>query len=179
VFVNVHIIAIHCLIYSLSLFLYALYIFVTRTLLPMTNCLSWQCPCFPACPKSPYMCLVCYSLTLVFLSLSLSSCLSKVSLYVSCLLLSVIGFPVLIHVSISLQSLPIGILSPYFLTFMETRNRFQGMNSASQCSLAGRYNNPISTRFLAPIDCLKIPAVCVVGCFPVFVPCLLSVPTSS
>jgi hypothetical protein len=27
------------------------------------------------------------------------------------------------------------------------------------CSLAGRYDNPISTRFfLAPIDCLKIPA---------------------
>ncbi len=26
------------------------------------------------------------------------------------------------------------------------------------CSLAGRYYNPIPTRFLAPIDCLKIPA---------------------
>jgi hypothetical protein len=25
-------------------------------------------------------------------------------------------------------------------------------------SLAGRYDNPIPTRFLAPIDCLKIPA---------------------
>ncbi len=32
------------------------------------------------------------------------------------------------------------------------------MNSASLCSLAGRYNNPIPTRFLAPIGCLKIPA---------------------
>jgi hypothetical protein len=32
------------------------------------------------------------------------------------------------------------------------------MNSASLCSLAGRYDNPIPTRFLAPIDCLKIPA---------------------
>jgi hypothetical protein len=41
---------------------------------------------------------------------------------------------------------------------MEPRNRFQGMNSASLCSLAGRYNNPIPTRFLASIDCLKIPA---------------------
>ena len=30
------------------------------------------------------------------------------------------------------------------------------MNSASLCSLAGRY--PIPTRFLAPIDCLQIPA---------------------
>ncbi len=32
------------------------------------------------------------------------------------------------------------------------------MNSASLCSLAGRYDNPIPTRFLAPIDCLKILA---------------------
>jgi hypothetical protein len=36
-------------------------------------------------------------------------------------------------------------------------NRFQGMNSASLCSLEGRYDYPIPTRFLAPIDCLKIP----------------------
>ncbi len=42
---------------------------------------------------------------------------------------------------------------------MEPRNRFQGMNSASLCNLAGRYDNPIPTRFLAPIDCLKIPAL--------------------
>jgi hypothetical protein len=39
---------------------------------------------------------------------------------------------------------------------MEPRNRFQGMNSATLWSLAGRYENPIPTRFLAPIDCLKI-----------------------
>jgi hypothetical protein len=32
------------------------------------------------------------------------------------------------------------------------------MNSASLWSLAGRYDNPIPTRFLAPIDFLKIPA---------------------
>jgi hypothetical protein len=38
-------------------------------------------------------------------------------------------------------------------------NRVQGMNSASLCSLTGRYDNPIPTRFLAPIDCLKIPAL--------------------
>jgi hypothetical protein len=48
--------------------------------------------------------------------------------------------------------------SPYFLTFMEPRNRFQGMNSASLCSLAGRHDNPIPPRFLAHIDSLKIPA---------------------
>jgi hypothetical protein len=42
---------------------------------------------------------------------------------------------------------------------MESRNRFQGINSASICSLAGRYDNPIPTGFLAPIDCLKIPAL--------------------
>ena len=41
---------------------------------------------------------------------------------------------------------------------MEPRKRFQGMNSASLCSLADRYDNPIPTRFLAPIGCLKIPA---------------------
>ncbi len=33
------------------------------------------------------------------------------------------------------------------------RNEFR-----QPCSLAGRYDNPIPTRFLAPIDCLKIPA---------------------
>jgi hypothetical protein len=33
------------------------------------------------------------------------------------------------------------------------------MNSACLCSLAGRYDNPIPIRFLAPIDCLKIPAL--------------------
>ncbi len=32
------------------------------------------------------------------------------------------------------------------------------MNSVSLCSLAGQYDNPIPTRFLAPIDYLKIPA---------------------
>ncbi len=42
---------------------------------------------------------------------------------------------------------------------MEPRSGFQGMNSASICSLAGRYNNPIPTRFLAPLDRLKIPAL--------------------
>ncbi len=54
------------------------------------------------------------------------------------------------------------ILSPYFKTFMEIRNRFQGMNSASLCSLAGRYDNPLPTRFLAPTDCLKIPALYII-----------------
>jgi hypothetical protein len=33
------------------------------------------------------------------------------------------------------------------------------INSASLCSLAGRYDNPIPTRFLALIDCYKIPAL--------------------
>ncbi len=47
---------------------------------------------------------------------------------------------------------------PVFLNFIEPRNRFQGKNSASLCSLAGRYDNPVPTQFLAPIDCLKIPA---------------------
>ncbi len=42
---------------------------------------------------------------------------------------------------------------------LEPRNRFQRINSASLCSQAGRYDNPIPTRFLASIDCLKIPAL--------------------
>jgi hypothetical protein len=54
-------------------------------------------------------------------------------------------------------------LSPNFYTFMKPRNRVQGMNSASLCSLAGRYNNPIPSWFLAPIDCLKIPALAYIG----------------
>ncbi len=37
------------------------------------------------------------------------------------------------------------------------------MNSASLCSLAGRYDNPIPPRFLAPIDSLKIPAQAMAG----------------
>jgi hypothetical protein len=36
--------------------------------------------------------------------------------------------------------------------------RSSGINSASPCPLAGWYDNPIPTRFLAPIDCSKIPA---------------------
>ena len=43
---------------------------------------------------------------------------------------------------------------------MEPKKRFQGINSASLFSLAGRYDNPLPTRFLAPIDCSKIPAQC-------------------
>jgi hypothetical protein len=36
----------------------------------------------------------------------------------------------------------------------------QGINSASLCSLAGRYDKPnIPTRFLTHIECLKIPAL--------------------
>ncbi len=42
--------------------------------------------------------------------------------------------------------------------FKEPNNRFQGTNSAKLCSLAGRFDNLIPTRFLAPIDCLKISA---------------------
>ncbi len=51
------------------------------------------------------------------------------------------------------------MLSWYFQTCMEPRNWCQGINSASLCSLAGRYDNPIPTRCLAPIDFLKIPAL--------------------
>ena len=43
--------------------------------------------------------------------------------------------------------------------FKEPRNQFQGIDSASLCSLAGQYDNPLPPRFLAPIDSLKIPAL--------------------
>ncbi len=49
-------------------------------------------------------------------------------------------------------------LCRYFWTFKETRNRFQGIAFASLCSLEGRYDNHIPTRFLAPRNCFKIPA---------------------
>jgi hypothetical protein len=45
---------------------------------------------------------------------------------------------------------------PEILTFNEPKNRFQGTYAARLCSMAGRYDNPIPTRFLAPIDCLTI-----------------------
>ncbi len=43
----------------------------------------------------------------------------------------------------------------FFLTFKETKNRFQGTNFDRLCSLAGRYDNPLPIPFLAPIDYLK------------------------
>ncbi len=46
----------------------------------------------------------------------------------------------------------------YFYTFKEPRNRFQRINFASLHGLAGRYNNPIPTRLLAPICGFEIPA---------------------
>ncbi len=45
-----------------------------------------------------------------------------------------------------------------FLNFKEPRNRFQGIDADSLCSMAGRYDNPIQTRLLVPIDCSKISA---------------------
>jgi hypothetical protein len=42
---------------------------------------------------------------------------------------------------------------------MEPKNRFQRINSISLCSPVDRYDNPIPTRFLAHIDCLKIPGL--------------------
>ncbi len=47
----------------------------------------------------------------------------------------------------------------YFKTYKEPRNRFQGIDFASLCNPASRYDNPIPTRFLVPIDCSKIPAL--------------------
>jgi hypothetical protein len=44
--------------------------------------------------------------------------------------------------------------------FKEPRNQFQGIDSASVCSPAGRYDNPIPTWCPSPhIDFYKIPAL--------------------
>jgi hypothetical protein len=43
-----------------------------------------------------------------------------------------------------------GLQSPNFKTFKDHGNRFREIDSASLCSLAGRYENPIPTRVLAP-----------------------------
>jgi len=59
---------------------------------------------------------------------------------------------------------PHSLQSQNFLTFKGPKNRLQGFNSASLCSLAGRYDNPIPIWFLAPIDCLTIPAQYTVIC---------------
>jgi hypothetical protein len=45
------------------------------------------------------------------------------------------------------------VLRLNFLTINKPKNRFQRINFASLCFLAGRYDNPIPTRFLAPVDC--------------------------
>jgi hypothetical protein len=45
----------------------------------------------------------------------------------------------------------------FYLTFKEPENRIQGTNSARLCSMAGRYDNPIPARLLAPMECLKVP----------------------
>ncbi len=47
---------------------------------------------------------------------------------------------------------------PEFLNFEEPMNQFQGIYSPNLYNVAGQYDNPIPTRFLTPIDCLKILA---------------------
>jgi hypothetical protein len=57
-------------------------------------------------------------------------------------------------------SLPMSTAEPVFLNVYGAqesipRNEFR----QPMYSLVGRYDNPIPPRFLAPIDCLKIPAL--------------------
>jgi hypothetical protein len=47
---------------------------------------------------------------------------------------------------------------PEFLIFKKPRNRPRESVPPDYVAWRGRYDNPIPTRFLAPIDCLKIPA---------------------
>ncbi len=48
------------------------------------------------------------------------------------------------------RSTPEATQSPNFYTFKEPRNRFQGINSASLCSLAGRYDYSYSYSIPSP-----------------------------
>jgi hypothetical protein len=57
---------------------------------------------------------------------------------------------------LSVYSLPFALSSTRDGIFKLLRS--PGIDSASLCSLAGRYDNPIPTQFLASIDCSKIPA---------------------
>jgi hypothetical protein len=45
-----------------------------------------------------------------------------------------------------------------FLNLEGAQESIPRIDSASLCSPAGQYDNPIPTRFIAPIDCSKIPA---------------------
>ncbi len=54
---------------------------------------------------------------------------------------------------------------PVLLNVYGASELIPGMNSVSLSSLAGRYENPIPPRCLAPIDFLKIPAQPKLGSF--------------
>ncbi len=63
-----------------------------------------------------------------------------------------------VHIKL-LLSVAIGNLGKqrrYLKTFKEPGIRFQGIDSASLCSLVSWYDNPIPNRFLTPIDCSEI-----------------------
>jgi hypothetical protein len=60
---------------------------------------------------------------------------------------------------ISFGIVPLVNPEPVFLNVYGAQESILRNDSASLCSLAGQYDNPILTRFLAPIDCLKIPAL--------------------
>jgi hypothetical protein len=74
-----------------------------------------------------------------------------------------IQFPIHVHGRVSYRSACLCSLSLlyclcwHFETIKEPRSRFQGIDSAGLCSLAGQYDNPNHTQFLAPIDCSEIP----------------------
>jgi hypothetical protein len=60
-----------------------------------------------------------------------------------------------------LQVYPAGVgkaTEQEFVNVKGALDRFQGIDSASLCNLSGRYDNPMSTVFLAPIYCYKIRA---------------------
>ncbi len=114
----------------------------------------WLC-CFSSCYCCFSSCCCCLSSCYCCFSCSCCCCLSSCCCFSSSSARRACSSAILHKCTVPL--LP-PHQSPDFLTFKESENPFQGTNSARLCCLAGRYDNPIQTRFLGPIDCLKIPA---------------------
>jgi hypothetical protein len=61
------------------------------------------------------------------------------------------------HFSLSISSSLLPLSTPFTYPPPPLPERIPGIDSGSLCNLAGRYDNPISTRFLASIECSKNP----------------------
>ncbi len=117
-------------------------VFPTCSLRLHFSCLLFPFWCFFICPTCP-----------AFLSLSffLSFAVTIVARHMSLIFISAFKFAFICYSSAGI-----------FLQSMEARKRVStelSYRTASQARLAGRYENPIPTRFLSSINCSKIPAL--------------------